>query len=268
MGKKMEEKLLKIINRLRAQGVETEELEHLALAVESTKLPIHKKAARLLIRNWNRIRGEVKESKDLILLLNRARKEGKESLNDHERIFMKQQIKDFFRIFPATIIAGTNAVLPIPGTSLITPLILKKLNLLPSRWREAHMLNTLQQAHKNLKAQGDKNDLNILSEIEIELKQQAQQRQECDLLIVWDTNKNGTWDCEEIEAYENELSKTLELYHQSKEKRSWFVLHEGLVFGPTTLTHVSAELDALIRYENKTQWIGYQDLLTKCDTQR
>ena len=262
MQKNTQKNLLVIMERLRVQGVELEEMEQLAFAVESTKVPAHKKAIQILLRNWNRIRGEIQESKTLVTLLNRARKEGKESLSLDDREFVQQQLRDFFRIFPASIIAGANAILPIPGTSLITPMILQKLNLLPSKWREAHMLTTLQKAHKQLQEQGREKDRKVLFELESELSEQAKKREECDLLLVWDTNKNGVWDEEELLLYQEERTKTQDLYISSKEERVWFVLHEGLVFGPTNLIDISEDLDVLICYQSKTQWVRFQDIIS------
>lgn len=261
MEQSTEDKLHILCEQLKEQGIEIEEISHLTLAIESTKIPIHKKAIQVLIRNWRRVRGELKESRKFIALINRARKNGKECLNREEQLFIRQQLGDFFRVFPASILAGANAILPIPGTSVVTPYLLKKLNLLPSRWREAHMLTTLQKAHQKLKDQGRNEELVLLSQIQTELEEQAHQRQKCDLLVVWDTNQNGIWDEEEKQAYQEELYKTLAIYQSSKDERSWFVLHEGLIFGPTTLSCVSNTLDGLIRYQNKTQWVRYQDML-------
>ena len=263
MDQSTEEKLQILCARLKEQGIEIEEMSHLTLAVESTKIPMHKKAINIFVQNWKRVRGELKESKELIKLINQARKEGKDTLREDERLFIRQQLKDFFRVFPASIIAGANAVLPIPGTSLITPILLKKLNLLPSRWREAHMLKTLQQTHQKLKKQGKTKELALLSQIESELEDQAKQRQECDLLIVWDANQNGVWDEEEKQAYQEELKKTHAMYQEAKDERSWFILQDGLIFGPTALSTVSDKLDVLIRFQDKTQWVRYQDMCAR-----
>ena len=123
------------------------------------------------------------------------------------------------------------------------------------------MLKTLQKAHQKLKEQGKTKELVLLSQIESELEEQAQQRQECDLLIVWDANQNGIWDEEEKQTYQEELKKTRTIYQEAKDERSWFVLQEGLIFGPTALRAVSGTLDALIRFQDKTQWVRYQDML-------
>lgn len=263
MKQSTEEKLSLLCKNLQEQGIEIEEISHLTLAVQATKIPLYKKAIRIFVHNWKRVRGEVKESKELVRLINQAVKQGKNNLSTEERQFIQEQLSDFFRIFPASIIAGANAILPIPGTSFITPFILRKLNLLPSRWREAHMLHTLQKAHQQLKDRGRTKDLNLLSQIESELKKQAHQRQECDLLIVWDANQNGIWDEEEKQAYQKELTKTRAIYQTSKDERSWFILHEGLIFGPTTLSDVSVTLNALVRYGDQTQWVHYQDMVQK-----
>ncbi|MAA78454.1 MAG: hypothetical protein CL916_04280 [Deltaproteobacteria bacterium] len=261
MERSTEEKLRILFATLKEQGVEIEEMSHLALAVESTKIPVHKKAINIFVQNWKRVRGEMKESKEFIKLIKKARKEGKDSLREDEQLFIRQQLKDFFRVFPASIIAGANAILPIPGTSFVTPFLLKKLNLLPSRWREAYMLKTLQKAHQKLKEEEKTREIALLSQIETELEEQAQQRQKCDLLIVWDANQNGVWDEEEKQAYQEELHKTSTIYQTAKDKRSWFLLHEGLIFGPTALSTVSDTLEGLIRFQDKTQWVRYQDML-------
>ena len=58
MDQSTEEKLHMLCIRLREQGVEIEELSHLTLAVESTKILIHKKAINIFVQNWKRVRGE------------------------------------------------------------------------------------------------------------------------------------------------------------------------------------------------------------------
>ena len=40
----------------------------------------------------------------------------------------------------AGILAAANSTFPVPGTGLLTPWLLQRLGLMPSRWREAHLL--------------------------------------------------------------------------------------------------------------------------------
>ena len=55
MEQSTEEKLRILCANLKEQGIEIEEISHLTLAVESTKMPIHKKAVHVFIQNWTKI---------------------------------------------------------------------------------------------------------------------------------------------------------------------------------------------------------------------
>ena len=257
------QKLETLIQKLEAQGIDISEIAHLNAAITTARQPLHKRALNLLKSNWRRAKGELKESKELTILFKKLHKEGSTAITEAERIFIKQQLTDFFRIFPAGLIAGVNAALPIPGTSFITPWILKKMGLLPSRWREANMLKTLQESHQKLRKQGEENLAQELLSLESTLKQEATQREVCDLLVVWDANQNGIWDPEEEEAYQKECVKVRTIYTHSATARSWFLLHEGLVFGPTPIHNLTKEEhpDTLTRFAEQTQWVRLSDIL-------
>jgi len=257
----VEEKITSLKTILEEKGIKLEEIAHLEAALETTKKPLHKRALSVLKANWARVKGEITESKELSSLLHKAKKDGVKSLSNEEKIIIKTQLKDFFRIFPATLVAGVNAVLPIPGTGMFTPLLLRKLGLLPSRWREAHMLQTLQTVHKKLKEQGEQTSLKILEDLEHDMEEEAQERRVCDLLVVWDTNNNGVWDDNEIAAYQEELKRTQEFWDQHEDEKNWFLLHDGLVFGPTSFKNVPNDIEQLlVRYQDKTEWVRFSDL--------
>jgi hypothetical protein len=259
-----DERLSLLLQKLKKNGVDTHEIAHLEAAIQTTKKPLHKRALDVLKINWSRVKGEISESKRLTQLLKKSRIEGSSSLTEKEKHFVREQLIDFFRIFPASLIAGINAILPIPGTGLFTPHLLKKLGLLPSRWREANMLKTLQEAHLTLLKKGDSESLRLLEDLQDDLNQEAQQRSVCDLLAVWDRNQNGVWDEEEEAAYQEEIKRTLSIMKTSAKERSWFILHQGLVFGPSALENIPNDLESvLVRYEEKTQWVRYQDLVQR-----
>ena len=179
-----------------------------------------------------------------------------------ERLFAKKQLNDFFRIFPAGLITGLNAVIPIPGTSFVTPWILKKMGLLPSRWREANLLKSLQETQQKLRAQGKENLAKSLQEVHQKIEEEAEQRTVCDLLVIWDKNQNGVWDKEEEEAYLQECTKVQALYQKFADQRDWFLLQDGLVFGPSPVNRLKdpAE-DLLVRYQEQSEWVRLRDLL-------
>jgi len=256
-----EEKIASLKSILGEKGIQLDEISHIEAALQTTKQPLHKRALSVLKANWTRVKGEVSESKELSILLRKAKREGVKSLSNEEKIIIKTQLKDFFRVFPATLVAGVNAVLPIPGTGMFTPLLLRKLGLLPSRWREAHMLKTLQAAHKKLKDQGEKKTLLLLEELQQDVEEEANKRTVCDLLVVWDANNNGIWDQEEIDAYQKELQRTQDFWDKNLDEKNWFLLHDGLVFGPISLHKVPGDIEnLLIRYQDTTEWVRYSDL--------
>ena len=256
-----EEKIAKLQSLLKEKGIQLDEISHLEAALKTTKQPLHKRALSILKANWNRVKGEVNESKELSRLLKKAQKEGIQSLSNEEKIIIKTQLKDFFRVFPATLVAGVNAVLPIPGTGVFTPLLLRKLGLLPSRWREAHMLKTLQEAHRKLKSQGDENSVLLLEELQRDVEDEARERTVCDLLVVWDANNNGKWDPEEVKAYQQELKRTQKYWDTDMDEKNWFLLNDGLVFGPTSFHKIPDDIEnLLIRYQDKTEWVRFSDL--------
>ena len=256
-----EASLKKLMILLEQNHIELEEISHLEAAVESTKKPLHKRAIDMLKNNWKRVRGEMHESKRLTRLLKQAQQHGKESLSEEEKQFIQAQLHDFFRIFPASIIAGVNAVLPIPGSGLFTPLILRKLGLLPSRWREAHILQSLQEAHKKLKATGNQDGVQLLEEVSKQLQHESKAREACDLLLIWDENQNGTWDEEELQAYQEELARTRILVTQHAHNKDWFFLYDGLVFGPNSLDQFALHTeDLLVCYKSETKWVSFKDI--------
>jgi len=81
-----------------------------------------------LERNKDRIAEELKESKDLVSLVNKSRKK---ELTLKEKEAVKKQFKDIVRSIPAL------AIFMIPGGTLLLPIVLKVIpDLIPSAFRE------------------------------------------------------------------------------------------------------------------------------------
>ena len=80
------------------------------------------------MRNKDRISEELKESKELVALINKSRKQ---DLTKEEKNAVKKQFKDIARSVPAL------AIFMIPGGTFLLPIILKVIpDLVPSAFRE------------------------------------------------------------------------------------------------------------------------------------
>lgn len=83
---------------------------------------------KVLERNKDRIAEELKESKELVTLVNKSRKK---ELTLKEKEAVKKQFKDIVRSIPAL------AIFMIPGGTLLLPIVLKVIpDLIPSAFRE------------------------------------------------------------------------------------------------------------------------------------
>lgn len=89
---------------------------------------LYERWTKVLLRNKDKIAEELKESKDLIALVNKSRKE---ELSSEEKEMVKKQFKDIARTVPAL------AIFMIPGGSILLPLVLKVIpELVPSAFRD------------------------------------------------------------------------------------------------------------------------------------
>lgn len=83
---------------------------------------------KVLIRNKDRLAEELKESKELVSLINKSRKQ---ELTSEEKEQVKKQFKDIARSVPAL------AIFMIPGGTILLPIVLKVIpDLVPTAFRE------------------------------------------------------------------------------------------------------------------------------------
>ena len=255
MGPNTEKHLQDIIRTLTEQGIGVGQLSHIHAELQNSHRPWYHSIKNTITVQWSHILGEAAELKKLSMLLMK-----REELNIAEKNEVREQLSDLFRLVPAGLIAAANAVLPIPGTSMLTPMLLKKAKLLPSRWREAHMLASLQSEHRRLKQLGETQVANALLELCSEICDEADQRAlACDLLSVWDSNQNGIWDLDEIERYNSEVSAVNHHFKSHAQHRQWYVMQSGFVFGPTALPEQLDDPQMMISYEGQTRWVRYID---------
>lgn len=220
-------------------------------------------------RQWRHLVGELQESREAFALLKGAL--GGRPLNHEERDTVRAQMFDLVKLFPAGLIAVANSAFPIPGTGLLTPWLLRKLGLLPSRWREAHVLTELQKQQQKLEQAGKHAAAERLREIEHEIEVEAQEREQiakdAQLLTHWDENKNGVWDDSEREQYRAEVERLRQGLPVWSAQKRWFFSYQGEVFGPLRLGALHKRgkpgESLLCCYDGKSGWVAVSDLLAK-----
>lgn len=215
---------------------------------------------------WGHVVGELKESKDVWALV-KARVTGRR-LSREEVFKIKAQLLDIFRVLPAGSLAVANAALPIPGTGLFTPWLLAKMGLLPSRWREAHTLKTLEKEYRHLKTLGANKEALRVREIMNLLEEEALHREEvanqCALLAHWDENENGAWDEEEREAYESAVEDMKLKVEKHRHRKRWYLQYRFQIFGPVFLAEIAdrdPQWPLLVSLDGKGHWVAADDLL-------
>lgn len=269
------EELTKMASELEAQGLDENAQ---ALREAAGEIAEIEEPPGLFRRGWDALRrsageqlghlqGEVEESKELADLLKRRIASG-ESLSPEEQDQVRSQLLDVFRIVPAGVLAAVNWSLPIPGTSWFTPLLLKHLGLLPSRWREAHALSVLEGQVEHLRSVGKAQQADSLDRIIEQLEAEADARdiieRDAALLSHWDKNANGVWDPDELAAYQGAVHKTRLRAASQAHRKLWFFQLHGNVMGPGRLSEFSrgapeVPLDLLVCFEG-SGWVAWHDL--------
>ena len=267
-----------VAKRLSARGVETRALHELQLELEALERPpslitrMTAAAKQSAALHWQNFVGELSESKEAMEIII-ARAQGADvSRSDRDKV--RAQLIDMVKVFPAGLIAAANSAFPVPGTGLFTPWILQRLGLMPSRWREAHLLDQLHQRRLELEAQGFHSEAAALEELEHRLEAEADEREaaasSAGLLTHWDANRNGRWDPEEKQAYVAELHKMRTLARRRVERKHWFLDTDGEIFGALRLSELLEDPECrmhleddelLVCFDGKTGWVSLPDLM-------
>jgi hypothetical protein len=268
--------LTQIADELEAEGLEVEQLRDLTEELSVIERPpgllrrVTRRARSLAIEQWSHLRGELEESREAMALL-RARSE--RELNDEERAQVREQMLDLVRLFPAGLIAALNGALPVPGTSVFTPWLLVKLGLMPSRWRESHLLDQLRKQQLLLSRTGHSAQAERIGEILLQLETEADQREliqrETRLLTHWDENRNGLWDETELAAYGREVDRVRALVVTHAARKQWFFEHEGEVYGASRLSELddlnSVANSLLVCFDGRTGWVALEHVLDEAE---
>lgn len=264
-----------LVAQMEAEGFDATELRELEVELETAERPpgllrrLGARAREAAALQWERFVGELRESGEAMRLISGAMRG--ESLTPEDRDKVRSQVLDLVRVFPAGVIAAANSAFPIPGTGLFTPWILLRLGLMPSHWREAHVIEQLRKKQRAAEAAGRHDAARRIGAVAERIEHEADERDkmghDANLLTVWDRNGNKRWDPSEIEAYLAELAKVRDLARRFAVRREWYFCENGEVFGAERLSELGA-LDAagrsarlLVCFAGKTGWVSLADVL-------
>ncbi len=270
--------LAHLADQLDAEGYDAHELRELQLELDALDRPpslfrrLTSAAKEVAARHWSNFVGELGESREAMAIIIARARGGNLSPEDADKV--RSQLLDLVRVFPAGLIAAANSAFPIPGTGLFTPWILQRLGLMPSRWREAHLLEQLRKQRDVLRKNGHAREAQALEELRMRIEHECDLRDEARngaaLLTHWDANRNGQWDPQEMLEYRNELDKLRELARRFYTRKQWFLDMEGEIYGamrlselvedPEVRDHLEDE-DLLVCFDGKTGWVALPDLL-------
>ncbi len=279
------EHLAELIERLESQGLDTGQLpqiqgELVRLAGGGGFL------ARLMAqvratadRQWTHAQAELAESRAALDLMIRRVTDDGAPLSSEERAAFSEQARDLLRVIPSGVLTLAIEAIPLPGTSLATPWLLSRLGLLPSRWREARLLESLHAEAERLRAAHADAIAQELEEVEREVADEAADRERVShgaaLLTHWDADGDGRWDPEERAAYDVEVERLRRIAEQRAADKRWFLSYCHHPFGPVRLSELldaGASERLMVSFDGKTGWVCLADLqwppLTSCDSGR
>jgi hypothetical protein len=266
-----EESLAELADQLEAEGFDAQDLRELDLELETVVRPpgllrrLSERARKAASVHWANFVGELRESGEAMRLIKVAMRKERE-LTREERDKVRSQILDLVKVFPAGIIAAANSALPIPGTGLFTPWILLRLGLMPSHWREAHVIDQLRKKQAEATEAGLHDQAAKLGAVADRIEHDAEMRDkvshDAELLTAWDKNNNQKWDPEEIAAYCAELDRVKAFVERFASRKDWYFCEAGEVFGAERLSelqwHEREDDQAwlLVCYAGKTGWVS------------
>ena len=247
-------RIQELVDGLRAEGVEVGGLRELGLQFEAVEQPLAWKRLEVWAETqWERALGEFTDTSELLAMLARAI-EGELSPEEHAR--MSEQLGDLVRLVPAVLV--TVALKMVPGGVLVAPWMLRRTGLLPSNWREAHMLERLGEEAETVRVEHPvaAARIDVFREV---LTEEAAIRAalQADLQAHWDEDRDGLWDPSERDDYQAAVSSAGE---KDPWHRSWYLFSEDAVFGPVRLSELPADLPPVLVSWGGEAWLKRADL--------
>ena len=264
--------LARLAFELERAGLPSDELMRLHAEASALERPpglaarLSASTTQLARSQWANLLGEWRDSREAFALLQR-RLRGDAPLSDQEEERLRGQILDLLRLVPAGMIAGASFAIPLPGAFLLTPALLSRLNLLPSRWREARLQRRLQLEVERVRAAGQGGLAERLTAVQAELEREAEARdqiaRDAALLRAWGPEGDPDWTDEERRVYLREVAQLAAHAREGADERGWFVLTEARVFGPTRLgplLKLAEPGELLLRRGATGGWVALADL--------
>lgn len=263
----------RLVDDLDAHGVDSSGLRALRAELASLEEPprffgrVKRTVVDTLRQNWAHMLGEMHETVSLVATLKKSLAGGRTELTPAERSDLRAQVADLLRMAPAAGVFLALELFPIPGTGILTPWLLLRLGLLPSRWREAHVVHALRKEAAALRASrlSDEADAveRLVDEVEAGCKQREIAAHEASLLTQWDFDGNGRWDPDERAAYEAALDELVVVARDRSVERIWVLRHGSYVFGPfrlTELTDLDTDVEMLVCTGTDAPWVDFRHL--------
>ena len=261
-----------LVRDLSARGLDVGELASLQEQLDAVEHPpgwfarMRSGFREFADRQWRNVWGELQESADVAAILRRAM--SGETVSAIERDKVRSQILDLLRVAPAGFVALAVEAIPVPGTSAVTPWLLTKLGLMPSRWREAHLLHRLQKESARLRAadfgaEADEVDL-LAATITRECDEREELALDAALLSWWDADKDGQWDPEERIAYDAAVGVLRTAVKLHGHTRRWYLCDRKHVFGPLRLSELGESPTGghlMVRFDVVEGWVSLADVL-------
>lgn len=216
-------------------------------------------------RQWRHLWGEVEESAELFGIVKRALRGGRLTAIDRDKA--RSQLLDLLRVAPAGLLVLAVEAIPVPGTSVVTPWLLVKLGLMPSRWREAHLLAGLQSEAARLRDAREGAAADELDALRVSITRECADRErlahEAALLGWWDADGDGEWDPPERAAYDAAVAGLRARLGDTAHERRWFLCDRHHVFGPMRLSELGTgaiEGHLMVRPDDLQGWVALGDI--------
>ncbi len=216
-------------------------------------------------RQWRLALEEWGESRDALRLM-RERARGR-ALTPDEVDAVRGQALDLVRTVPAGVLAAASALVPLPGFMLLTPWMLRRLDLLPSRWREEALLDRLQREAHRLRESGEEAGAMHLAAVAEDLEDRSERREElaraAALRTHWDLDGDGRISDGERTAYDAEVARLVAVAASGGARRRWFLMLGGDVFGPLRWVETAApdaSLRLLVCLDGESGWVRLADV--------
>jgi len=274
MARMMRDDLRRLTRTLRESGLDSDadEVADLEVAVEALERPpgiltrMTRAARDKAAQQWRLVLDEWGESRDAFRLLSERVTEGR-TLDPHETAAVRAQAVDLMKTLPAGMVVAAVSLVPIPGTTLLSPWMLRRLGLLPSRWREDAIVARLRAESERLREKGAVEGALQLIEVAAEIEHQMVEREDaarrCALRTHWDLDGDGRICDDERAAYEAEVERLAAVIPGVGPSRRWYLLLEDQVIGPARWSEfviADADVPLLICLDGESGWVRLGDL--------